>query len=400
MRVYLVGGAVRDKLLGLEVKERDWVVVGATVEEMLASGYKQVGKGFPVFLHPQTKEQYALARKEQKIAAGHTGFACISDPTVALEEDLWRRDLTVNAMAETADGTIIDPYGGGDDLAKRVLRHVSDAFVEDPLRVLRVARFATRFANQHFVIAEETMALMGDMVASKELQQLPVERIWQEFKLALQCDQPQVFIRVLKECGALELIMTELQRLYELPAQLRPGEAEHAADEALLALQEAVALSPLPQVRFAALTHRLGAAAALVESTAEDTLKQFCVSLKVDKKYYELARMVSNNYLLLLELEKITARDLEAFMMKQDALRRGERFNEFMLSCDAIFRVISPQTSGIKNIVPRLQEVLGQCAAVTKSLPELTGYSKQSLGKKMRALRVVRLTKLLEKWRD
>jgi tRNA nucleotidyltransferase (CCA-adding enzyme) len=203
MEVYLVGGAVRDELLGYPVSERDWVVVGAHPQELLEQGYQQVGKDFPVFLHPQSKDEYALARTERKQGHGYTGFAVDCDPTVTLEEDLLRRDLTVNAIARATDGELIDPYGGQRDLEARVLRHVSNAFTEDPLRVLRTARFAARYSHLGFTVAPETMALMSDIVTSGELQHLPTERVWVEMDRALTERNPEVFVDVLRECGAL-----------------------------------------------------------------------------------------------------------------------------------------------------------------------------------------------------
>lgn len=213
--VYLVGGAVRDELLGLAVKDRDWVVTGATPEQMINQGYQQVGKQFPVFLHPDSKEEYALARKERKQGIGYTGFVCDFSPDIALEEDLERRDLTINAMAKDADGTLIDPFNGQQDLAKRTLRHVSDAFIEDPLRVLRVARFMARFAEFDFVIADETMALMRAISASSELSTLTPERVWRETETALQSPHYEVFFDVLASANALPQLFPNL--IYHQP---------------------------------------------------------------------------------------------------------------------------------------------------------------------------------------
>src|SRR5210317_1295764 len=217
MEIYLVGGAVRDELLGYPVAERDWVVVGARPEDLLDQGYQQVGKDFPVFLHPESKDEYALARTERKSGHGYTGFAVHYDPTVTLEEDLLRRDLTVNAMARDGVGNIIDPYGGQADLASRILRHVSEAFVEDPLRVLRTARFAARYAHLDFSVAPETLALMTEIVSQGELAHLPAERVWVELERALGERSPQVFVEVLRACNALAALLPEVDALFGVP---------------------------------------------------------------------------------------------------------------------------------------------------------------------------------------
>src|ERR1700729_457594 len=217
MQVYLVGGAVRDRLLGRAVGERDWVVVGATPAELTAQGYTPVGKDFPVFLHPQSKEEYALARQERKVAPGYHGFTTVFSPDVTLAEDLQRRDLTINAMAEDAGGLIVDPYGGQRDLEARLLRHVSAAFVEDPVRVLRVARFAARFGARGFTVAPETQELMQEMVRSGEINALVPERVWAETERALGEARPELFFSTLRECGALEVIFPEIAALYGVP---------------------------------------------------------------------------------------------------------------------------------------------------------------------------------------
>lgn len=218
LKIFLVGGAVRDKRLNLPVYDRDWVIEGATPEELTAQGFQQVGKDFPVFLHPKSREEYALARTERKSGHGYTGFVTYFAPDVTLEQDLLRRDLTINAMAESADGTLIDPYGGLNDLNNKVLRHVSDAFHEDPLRVLRVARFAARFAHLGFHVAPETMALMAQMTADNELQNLTPERVWRETEKALITQSPQVYFQVLRDCGALAVLFPEIDNLFGVPA--------------------------------------------------------------------------------------------------------------------------------------------------------------------------------------
>jgi tRNA nucleotidyltransferase (CCA-adding enzyme) len=256
MEIFLVGGAVRDKLLGLPVKERDWVVVGATPQQMLAQGYKQVGKDFPVFLHPETKEEYALARTERKVAPGYKGFAFHADAQVTLEEDLLRRDLTINAMAENTDGQIIDPYGGQADLAAGRLRHVSPAFAEDPVRILRVARLAARFGKWGFSVAHSTNALMRKMVADGEVDYLVPERVWAEVAKALATDTPERFFNVLHGCHALAALFPEIEREYgNQPADHAPRELPAA----LARLQHGARHSDDARVRFATLMVSLGA---------------------------------------------------------------------------------------------------------------------------------------------
>jgi len=256
MQIYCVGGAIRDELLGLPVKDRDWVVVGATPEMLLAQGYKPVGKDFPVFLHPRTHEEYALARTERKTAPGYAGFVFHTDPAVTLEEDLARRDLTINAIARTADGTLADPYGGQRDLAGRIFRHVSPAFAEDPVRILRLARFAARFAD--FRVAPETLALMRGMVAAGEVDALVPERVWQEIARGLMEARPSRMIEVLRDCGALARLLPELERLFGVP---QPAEHHPEGDcgaHLLLVLDRAAATAQPLAVRFACLLHDLG----------------------------------------------------------------------------------------------------------------------------------------------
>ena len=260
MKTYLVGGAVRDALLNLPVKDKDWVVVGTSPQAMLALGYEQVGRDFPVFLHPETHEEYALARTERKSGSGYTGFVCYSAPDVTLEQDLQRRDLTINAIAQDEQGRFYDPYGGRADLEQRRLRHVSEAFNEDPLRVLRVARFAARFAHLSFVVADETQVLMRWMVESGELNTLTPERVWKETEKALQTHNPQVYFQVLRECGALAVLFPELDNLYGVPAPAKWHPEIDTGIHALMTLAIAAQLSPEVDVRFATLFHDVGKA--------------------------------------------------------------------------------------------------------------------------------------------
>ena len=254
MEIYLVGGAVRDKLLGLPVTEQDWVVVGASPQEMLELGYKQVGKDFPVFLHPETGEEYALARTERKTGPGYTGFSFHASPDVTLEQDLQRRDLTINAMAEAADGTLIDPCHGQDDLRDGLLRHVSPAFIEDPVRILRVARFAARFARYGFRVAHDTNALMRNMVANGEVDHLVPERVWAELVKALGTDAPHRFFTVLRGCGALAVLFPEIDREF---GDSQQAHSDKPLPAALEALKNSVAHSDDPRVRFGVLVSSL-----------------------------------------------------------------------------------------------------------------------------------------------
>lgn len=258
MQIYLVGGAVRDGLLNLPVADRDWVVVGANAAQMLALGYQQVGKDFPVFLHPQTREEYALARTERKQGQGYHGFEVIANEQVRLEDDLLRRDLTINAMAQAEHGEIIDPYAGQQDLAQRRLRHVSPAFEEDPLRVLRVARFRAQLANQQFSIAPETLELMKKMTQSGELNHLVPERVWQEIAKALLTPKPSLFFTSLHEVGALTVLMPEIARLFDVPQSSQHHPEGDAGIHTMRVLDTAAAMEQDLAVRFAALVHDLG----------------------------------------------------------------------------------------------------------------------------------------------
>ena len=258
MKVYLVGGAVRDGLLGLPVYDRDWVVVGSSADEMLALGYQQVGKDFPVFLHPTTKEEYALARTERKQGVGYHGFSISFEPSVSLEDDLIRRDLTINAIAQDADGCLIDPYGGVADLQEKVLRHVSPAFSEDPLRVLRVARFAARFATQGFHVSTETLTLMAEITSSGELKNLTPERVWQEMVKALKTDKPSVFFEVLRQVGAIEVLFPSLHNLIGVEQPLKHHPEGDVWNHSMMVLDASTQFSESIDVRLSALVHDFG----------------------------------------------------------------------------------------------------------------------------------------------
>jgi len=347
MKTYLVGGAVRDALLNLPAKEhdQDWVVVGATPDALLAQGYQAVGKDFPVFLHPETKEEYALARTERKTGVGYHGFDTRFSPDVTLEQDLLRRDLTINAIAQDVDsGALIDPYGGQTDLQARVLRHVSPAFVEDPLRVLRVARFAARFASFGFTVADETLQLMQQISASGELSTLQPERVWRETHLALCSASPQEFVRVLRSCNALKVIFPELDALFGVPQPERWHPEVDTGIHMLMVLEQAVRLSPDPVVRFAALMHDLGKG-----TTPKDILprhighefrgvplvESVCARWRVPNEYRDLALICAAQHGKLHAAFEMRSSTLLEFLEKLDALRRPQRFEQFLLACEA-----------------------------------------------------------------
>ncbi len=344
MKIYKVGGCVRDRLLGLPVKDIDWVVVGASGDEMLAAGYQPVGKDFPVFLHPETHEEYALARTERKTTPGYAGFVFHADPDVSLEEDLRRRDLTINAMAEDEHSNIIDPYGGQADLQQRLLRHVSAAFVEDPVRILRLARFAARFADLGFHIADETLQLMKQMVDNGEVDALVPERVWQETVRALAEDRPARFFEVLRDCGALARLFPEIDRLFGVP---QPEEHHPEIDtgvHTLMVLQQAARLSDDTRVRFAALVHDLGKGTTpknewprhiAHEARGVPLVRALCERLKVPRDYRELAELVTRYHLHFHRAAELRDDTFMRTLQELDAFRRPERFELFLLACEA-----------------------------------------------------------------
>ncbi len=344
MQVYLVGGAVRDALLGLPVKERDWVVVGSTRAELERLQYREVGRDFPVFLHPETHEEYALARLERKIAPGYRGFSVEFGPEVTLEEDLARRDLTINAIAQAADGTLIDPHGGRSDLAARRLRHVAEAFVEDPVRILRVARFAARFAPLGFSVAPETRALMQCMVERHEADALVPERVWQETEKALREPGASTFFQVLRDCGALKVIFPELDALFGVPQPAQWHPEIDTGVHTLMVLDQAAALSDDPRLRFAALVHDLGKGTTPRadwpghrghEERSVALIETLAARLKVPADYRELALIVARHHGNVHRAFELRPKTLLEFMERADAFRRPERFAQALLACEA-----------------------------------------------------------------
>lgn len=344
MKVYLVGGAVRDQKLGLPVKEKDWVVVGANVQTMKALGYRQVGSDFPVFLHPQTQEEYALARKERKSAPGYYGFDCDFDATVTLEEDLLRRDLTINAMALDDEGNLIDPWNGMQDLNNKMLRHVSPAFVEDPVRVLRVARFAARYHHLGFRLAEETRRLMYKMVAAGELAHLVAERVWQEWQKSLSEKNPEIFIQILRDCDALRVVLPELNNLFGVPNSAHYHPEIDSGIHTLMVLQAAVNLSDNTVVRFAALVHDLGKALTRVqywpkhhghEAFGIKPIENLCQRLRIPTEYRHLACLTSKLHLNIHRLFELRPNTIVRILEEADAFRRPQIFQQLLLACEA-----------------------------------------------------------------
>ena len=345
VQVYLVGGAVRDRLLGLVPGDRDYVVVGASVQDMLDAGYRQVGRDFPVFLHPGTGQEYALARTERKSARGHTGFKVHADPSVTLEEDLARRDFTINAIAEAADGSLTDPFGGARDSEARVLRHVGDAFIEDPLRVLRAARFMARFAALGFSIAAETSALMRAMVANGELAELTPERVWQELSRALRSATPSAFLRSLRNAGALAIVLPEVDALYGVPqrAEYHP-EVDTGVHVELVCDMAARLASGDDLIGFAALCHDLGKALTPVEELPRHVMHEqrgiapiiaLCERLKVPAEHRELAVCASREHLNVHRLDELKAATVHELIARSDGFRKPARIDRLATVCEA-----------------------------------------------------------------
>ena len=345
MHIYLVGGAVRDQLLGLDVADRDYVVVGAQPEELLALGYRPVGKDFPVFLHPRTQEEYALARTERKTGRGYHGFAFQADASVTLEQDLERRDLTINAMAQDAHNAIVDPFNGQRDLADHVLRHVSPAFAEDPVRVLRVARFAARYASLGFRVADETIALMRQMVDEGEVDHLVPERVWAETRKALSEPTPSAFLQVLRACGALGVIFPEIDALYGVPQRAEYHPEVDTGIHIELVLDMAAQLAPRDDlVGWCAFTHDLGKALTPKdelprhirhEHNGIEPVRALCARLKVPAEHAALAELVCRLHLDAHRAFELRPATVLQLLERLDSFRRPERLPRFLLACEA-----------------------------------------------------------------
>ncbi len=344
MDIYLVGGAVRDQLLNLDVKDRDWVVVGSNASELRALGYKSVGKDFPVFLHPESHEEYALARVERKTGHGYAGFEFDASEQVTLEEDLSRRDLTINAMARAQDGQLVDPFNGHDDLRNKTLRHVSAAFSEDPVRILRVARFAARLHERGFTVHDTTLELMRSMVKNGEINHLVPERVWSETQRALAGDNPQVFFEVLRACDALQVLFPELEALYGVPQPPRWHPEIDTGAHTMMVVYQASLLSQDPEVRFAALVHDLGKATTPEdilpshhghEQRSVDLVKALCARLAIPNRYRDLAVIVAEFHGKVHRAFDLKPSTILKLLQKTDAFRKPERFDTFLVSCEA-----------------------------------------------------------------
>jgi tRNA nucleotidyltransferase (CCA-adding enzyme) len=405
MQVYLVGGAVRDAVLGLEVKERDWVVVGGTREELLRLKYREVGRDFPVFLHPDTHEEYALARLERKVAPGYRGFSVEFGPEVTLEEDLARRDLTINAIAQAADGTLLDPHGGTRDLDARVLRHVSPAFIEDPVRVLRVARFAARFAPLGFRVADETLELMRAMVERREVDALVPERVWQETEKALREPTASEFFKVLRACGALRPIYPELDALFGVPQPAQWHPEIDTGIHTLMVLDQAALLSSDTRVRFAALVHDLGKGTTPRaewprhrghEERSVSLIDALADRLRLPAEYRELSIIVARYHGSVHRAFELRPKTILEFIERADAFRRPERFSFALLACEADAR----GRTGLEHVpYPQreyLQAARAAAAAVKPSAEDIAAHSGAKIAERLHERRVQVIAELRE----
>lgn len=393
----MVGGAVRDKLLGLPIKDRDWVVVGATPEAMLAQGYTQVGQDFPVFLHPETKEEYALARTERKTAAGYRGFEVHAAPDVTLAQDLERRDLTINAMALSTDGTLIDPLNGTRDLQQQRLRHVSPAFTEDPVRVLRVARFATRLAPLGFKVADETNALMRQIVTAGEVDALVAERVWGEIERALNEPQPATFFTTLRECGALARILPEIDALFGVPQPEAYHPEIDTGIHTMMVLNSAAKLTVDPEVRFAALCHDLGKG-----NTPQDLwpshhgheergvklVQSLCQRLRIPKGFRDLALLVTRFHTHCHRAAELRATTILKTFESLDAFRRPTRLSQFLLACEADSRGRTGYEDSPYPQAGHLQRAFEAASAVDIRVLVEQGYGGKALASEIHAARV------------
>jgi tRNA nucleotidyltransferase (CCA-adding enzyme) len=387
MDSYIVGGAVRDRLLGLPVRDRDWVVVGATPEAMRALGYVAVGADFPVFLHPQSKEEYALARTERKTAPGYRGFSFHAAPDVTLEEDLRRRDLTINAIAEAADGSLIDPWGGARDLEARLLRHVSPAFAEDPVRILRLARFAARFAS--FRVAPETEALMRAMVENGEVDALVPERVWREVSRGLMESHPSRMFEVLRRCGALDRVLPEVARLFGVPQRADHHPEVDTGVHLMMVLELAARLETSLPIRYACLGHDLGKGTTPTnvlprhighEQRSVELVRRVSERLRVDNACRALAELMAREHGNVHRSDTLGAEALLRLLERCDALRRPDRFAELLLACECDARgrlgredEAYPQRARLLDALRRVQEVDAAAVAAEAAARGLTG---------------------------
>ncbi len=400
MQIFLVGGAVRDKLLGLPIKDRDYVVVGSTPQQMLDAGFQEVGKDFPVFIDPKTGEEYALARTERKSGKGYKGFAVDFSAAITLEDDLIRRDLTINAMAQDTDGSIIDPHGGQQDLEKKILRHVSPAFAEDPLRVLRVARFAARFHHLGFNVANETLQLMTEL-AQSEIAELTAERVWQETQRALETESPWVYFEVLRECSALKVLIPELDKLWGIPNPAQWHPEIDTGIHTMMVLEQAAKKTKDPIVRFAALFHDLGKGTTPKsewprhkghESTGVPIIKTVCKRLRIPKDYQELAVQVSRYHLHCHKMFELRPNTILKVLKALKAYRNPELLKQFIISCEADFngRLYN------EDKIYKQGKLLWQCYQASKDIDTQALIEKGYAGKKLGEAIDLARTKLIK----
>jgi tRNA nucleotidyltransferase (CCA-adding enzyme) len=403
MKAFLVGGAVRDRRLGRPVSDRDWVVVGASPDEMLQAGYRPVGRDFPVFLHPETGEEYALARTERKSGRGYHGFVFHAGADVTLEEDLGRRDLTINAMAEQTDGALVDPFGGARDLRERVLRHVGEAFAEDPVRILRLARFAARFHD--FGVAPETMALARRMVDAGEVEHLVPERVWQELSRGLMEAQPSRMFEVLRECGALARLLPEVDRLFGVPQPPQHHPEVDTGVHLMMVLDVSARLEAPLAVRFACLGHDLGKGTTPAEvlprhlqheQRSLDLVRELCQRWKVPNDCREMAEVVALEHGNIHRSGELNALSLMRLLERCDALRRPERFAGALLACECDARGRLGLEDRPYPQRPRLLEVLasaqGVDTAAVAAEAAARGQSGPAIGEAVRRARIEAIT--------
>lgn len=407
MKVYLVGGAVRDQLLGIPVKERDWVVVGAKPEQLLNQQYRQVGRDFPVFLHPKTKEEYALARTERKSSPGYYGFECNYSDTVTLEEDLARRDLTINAMAMDEHNHLIDPYHGQTDLNNKILRHVSPAFIEDPVRVLRVARFAARFHHLGFTLANETRALMYSMVKQGELEHLVAERVWQEWQKSLNEKNPEQFIWILRSCDALRVIFPELHALFGVPNPYKHHPEIDSGVHTLMVLEAVAALSDDPVTRFAALVHDLGKAVSPMtswpkhhghEEKGVPIIESLCTRLRIPNEFRTLAVKVSRFHLLIHRVLELRADTIVSTLVGLDAFRRPQLFSNLLLACQADSQGRGKEVNYYQSAL--WHTVLNECAKIDAKTVMAQGYSGDAIKHELHQRRIACVNLIINSWKS
>lgn len=400
MKMYLVGGAVRDQLLNLPVHERDWVVVGATPEQMLAQGYTPVGKDFPVFLHPETHEEYALARTERKTAPGYHGFVFHTDTTVTLEQDLYRRDLTINAIAQNVQGQLLDPYNGQQDLQQKILRHVSPAFSEDPVRILRLARFAARFHHLGFRIANETLTLMQTMVAQGEVSALTPERVWRECERALGEKNPQIFFDVLRQCGALAVIFPEVDALFGVPQPPQHHPEIDTGIHTLMALQQCALLTDSTLARFATLCHDLGKALTPPEvlprhidheSKSKPLVLALCGRLGTPTEYRDLAVLTAVYHTHCHRALTLRATTILELFEHLDLFRRPQRLEPFLLACEADARGRTGFEQCDYKPTAFLRKAFALCCTVTGKNIERDKFTGKAFGEELRRLRIAAL---------